>query len=83
MQEYALKAPPGNILEDHLMGAGLSVSGATICWLTPAQLLTVQQELEKMEMNLSFELTAWWLSDCLLRARVANNRMSQAGANRW
>lgn len=82
-QEYAKSAPASKILEDHLLAAGLAMSGSAICWLTPAQLLVVEQELERMEMNLSFELTAWWLSDVLMRARVTNNRMSRAGANRW
>ena len=83
VQEYAQNAPANKILEDHLLAAGLAMSGSAICWLTPAQLLAVQQELERMEMNLSFELTAWWLSDVLARARVTNNRMSRAGANKW
>ena len=83
MQEYAQNAPADKILEDHLLAAGLAMSGSAICWLTPAQLFAVEQELERMEMNLSFELTAWWLSDVLARARVTNNRMSRAGANRW
>lgn len=83
MQEYAQNAPADKILEDHLLAAGLAMSGSAICWLTPAQLSAVEQELERMEMNLSFELTAWWLSDVLARARVTNNRMSHAGANRW
>ena len=83
MQEYAQNAPANKILEDHLLAAGLAMSGSAICWLTPAQLLAVKQELERMEMNLSFELTAWWLSDVLARARVTNNRMSRAGANKW
>ena len=83
MQEYAQGVPANMILEDHLLAAGLAMSGSVICWLTPAQLLAVEQELERMEVNLSFELTAWWLSDVLARARVTNNRMSRAGANRW
>ena len=82
-QEYAKSAPANKILEDHLLAAGLAMSGSAVCWLTPAQLLVVEQELERMEMNLSFELTAWWLSDVLARARVTNNRMSRAGANSW
>ena len=83
MQEYAQSAPANKILEDHLLAAGLATSASAICWLTPAQLLAVEQELERMEMSLSFEVTAWWLSDVLARARVTNNRMSRAGANQW
>ena len=83
LQEYAQTAPANKFLEDHLLAAGLAMSGSAVCWLTPAQLLAVEYELERMEMNLSFELTAWWLSDVLARARVTNNRMSRAGANKW
>ena len=59
------------------------MTSSAIAWLTPAQLLTVQKELERMEEQLGFETTAWWLSDVLMRARVTNSRMSRAGANRW
>lgn len=83
IQEYAQSAPNGRIMEDYLLAAGLSLSSSAVCWLTPAQLLAVEQELESMEMSLSFEMTAWWLSDVLVRARVTNNRMSQTRANRW
>lgn len=83
LQEYAQTAPDGRLLEDHFLAAGLSVSSSAIAWLTPAQILTVEQELEKMEMTLSFETTAWWLSDVLMRARVTNSRMSRSGANKW
>ncbi len=81
-QEYAQSAPAGRLLEDHLLAVGLSVSSSAICWLTPAQMLTVERELERMEASLSFETTAWWLSDVLMRARVTNNRMSRVRANR-
>jgi hypothetical protein len=70
-------------LEDHLLAAGLSFTSSAITWLTPAQLLTVQKELERLEEQFNFETTAWWLSDVLMRARVTNSRMSRAGANRW
>ena len=83
VQDFAQSAPAGKIVEDHLLAAGLSVASSAICWLTPAQLLAVEQELERMEMNLNFEMTAWWLSDVLMRSRVTNNRLSRAGANTW
>ncbi|KAL0048492.1 hypothetical protein WJX82_004406 [Trebouxia sp. C0006] len=83
LQDYAQSAPDSRLLEDHLLAAGLSMTSSAIAWLTPAQLLTVQKELERMEEQLSFETTAWWLSDVLMRARVTNSRMSRAGANRW
>ena len=85
VQDYAQKAPTDVLLEDHLSAAGVSISNATsaITWLTPAQLLKVEQELSRMEDTLSFETTAWWLSDVLMRARVTNNRLARSGANRW
>ena len=83
VQEYAQKLPEGKLLEDHLLAAGLSASSSAICWLTPAQLLAVENEFERMEVSLSFELTAWWLVDVLTRAQVTNNRMSHSGANQW
>lgn len=83
LQAYALSAPPDRLLEDHLMQEGLSVATSAIAWLTPAQLLAVEKELEQMEMTFSFETTAWWLSDVLARARITNNRMSRSGANSW
>lgn len=83
IQEYAQSTPAGRLLEDHLLAAGLSVSSSAVAWLTPAQQLQVERELERMEEQLSFETTAWWLSDVLMRARVTNNRMSRVGSNRW
>ena len=85
VQEYAQRAPADMLLEDHLSAAGLSISNATsaVTWLTPAQLLKVEQELSRMEETMSFETTAWWLSDVLARARVTNNRLARSGANRW
>lgn len=83
LQEYAQSAPAGRLLEDHLSAAGLSVSSSAVAWLTPAQQLQVERELERMEEQLSFESTAWWLSDVLMRARITNNRMSRVGADRW
>lgn len=65
------------------MEAGLSLAASATVWLTPAQLLAVEQELEHMEMTFSFETTAWWLSDVLSRARFTNNRLSRSGANSW
>lgn len=83
LQAYAQAAPADKVLEDHLMGAGLAAPSSAIVWLTPAQLLAVEQELERMEVTFSFETTAWWLSDVLARARVTNNRMSRSGAKSW
>ena len=83
LQAYAVSAPPDSLLEDHLMQAGISVRSSAIVWLTPAQLLEVEKELEQMEMTFSFETTAWWLSDVLARARITNNRMPQSSANSW
>lgn len=85
LQDYAQRAPADTLLEDHLSAAGMSISNATsaVTWLTPAQLLKIEQELSRMEETMSFETTAWWLSDVLARARVTNNRLARSGANRW
>lgn len=47
-------------------------------WLTPAQLAIVEAELARACATLdasALEAAAFFLSDCLLRARAANNRV--------
>lgn len=64
--------------EAALRALGVGVSEGAIYYLTPAQLKIVETELETaaMSMNrITEEACAYFLSDCLLRARVANNRV--------
>lgn len=59
--------------EQALSAAGVYASSGAVTWLTPAQKACLVAELELMERQLSFEMTAYYVTDCLLRAaRVAN-----------
>ena len=62
-------------LESDLCRHGVYMQSSAVSWLTPAQLQGVTADLTAMEESLSFELTAWLLTDCLARAERANNRM--------
>lgn len=76
MQTYAKEfLAEGRCIQEGFMFMGLSVADSAIIWLTAAQRDAVYKELERMEECLSFETSAWWLSDVLARARIANNRM--------
>lgn len=54
---------------------GLYIRDSAMYYLTPAQLAAVEAELEAMEASMSFEVTAWVVTDCLQRAARANERM--------
>ncbi len=69
--------------EAALQAAGLYFSyDAAVCWVTPRQLAVLTEELEAMEQNLSYELTAYYVQDCLLRARFANDRVTYTRTER-
>ena len=61
--------------EQALAVAGVAADGSAVCYLTREQLAAVVADLEAMEETLSVELTSWFVTDCLLRAARANNRM--------
>lgn len=66
-----------------LLREGARCSDSGILYLSPAQLAVVTEELTRMGAAmdpLAVEAAAFFLSDCLCRARVANNRV---GAGRW
>ncbi|KAK9824309.1 hypothetical protein WJX72_009351 [[Myrmecia] bisecta] len=56
------------------LAAGVACSPSAVHYLTPAQMAAVEAEMVRMEESWSFETTAWWLADCLGRARRANYR---------
>ena len=62
-------------LEADLMRQGVYFSGSAVSYLTPGQLENVTADLIAMEDSLSFEMTAWLLTDCLARAKRANDRL--------
>lgn len=55
-----------------LSRAGLSVSESAVLYLSPAQQQEIEEELTDMEVSMSFETTAWSISEKMNRARVAN-----------
>ncbi len=54
---------------------GLYVRNTAAYYLTPAQLAAIEAEMRAMEESMSFEFTAWVVTDCLMRAARANERM--------
>lgn len=59
-----------------LQAAGLFFSYDTaVVWVSPGQLEELTAELTSMEASMAVELTAYYLQDCLLRARASNDRM--------
>jgi hypothetical protein len=58
-----------------LTAQGVFIRDSAMYYLTPAQLASIEEELQAMEGTLSFEVTAWIVTDCLLRAARANERM--------
>lgn len=61
-----------------LQEQGVQCSEAAFIYLSPQQLALVTEELERACMALdatSMEIAAFFLSSCLMRARMANNRM--------
>lgn len=63
-----------------LMVAGVSAPDSSFVYLTEEQMEAVRVELEAMQQSWAFELTAYYLADCLARARLANNRTE---VQRW
>ena len=61
--------------EQALAAAGVAAGGSAVCHLTRGQLAAVVADLDAMEATLSIEVTAWFVTDCLLRAARANNRV--------
>ncbi|KAL4436707.1 hypothetical protein ABPG75_003846 [Micractinium tetrahymenae] len=68
-----------------LQQQGVQCSEGAFVYLSPAQLAAVEEELAAACATMDtirLEAAAYFVSDCLLRARVANSRMP-AGAGRW
>ncbi|EFN55763.1 hypothetical protein CHLNCDRAFT_52421 [Chlorella variabilis] len=68
-----------------LQQQGVQCSEAAFVYLSPQQLALVSAELERASAALdatSQQAAAFFLADCLMRARVANNRMPTR-ASRW
>lgn len=64
---------------------GVQASEAAFVWLSPQQLEILTDELRRASNAFdasAMEAAAFFVSDCLMRARVANNRVG-AGAGRW
>ena len=58
-----------------LASQGLYIRDTAAYYLTPSQLAAIEAELRAMEESMSFEVTAWVVTDCLYRAARANERM--------
>lgn len=58
-----------------LAAQGVYTRDSALYYLTPAQLASVEEELQAMQESMSFEVTAWIVADCLQRAARANERM--------
>ncbi len=58
-----------------LRGAGVAASEAAVCYLTRAQVQALEEELTRMCGSWAFDAAAYYVSDCLARARVVNNRV--------
>lgn len=59
-----------------LQAAGLFFSYDTaVVWVSPGQLQELTEELTSMEHSMSVELAAYYVQDCLLRARASNERL--------
>ena len=67
-------ADPQSALE----AAGLHFAyDSAVNWVTPAQLAVLTDELEAMSMDAtSMDITSYYVTDCLLRAQQANNRVT-------
>lgn len=63
--------------EESLMLAGVGAAGGAICYLTPGQLGAAEALLGEMDRTLAYDMTAWLLSDGLLRAARANGFVSR------
>lgn len=61
-------------VEEALLAVGVRTQGRVLTWLTAPQRAAVDAVMEELEETLAFEVTAWQLADCLLRAERANRR---------
>eukprot|EP00884_Botryococcus_braunii_P008095 jgi/Botrbrau1/17287/Bobra.0015s0044.1 len=68
--------------EEALQKAGIACGYSGIHYLTWSQLGVICDSFEEMEATLDFESTAWYVMDCLNRARQANARAPSQGS-RW
>jgi hypothetical protein len=68
--------------EEALQKAGIACGFNGIHYLTWSQLGVICDSFEEMEASLDFESTAWYVMDCLNRARTANARMPSR-RSRW
>jgi hypothetical protein len=61
-----------------LEAAGLHFAyDSAVNWVTPGQLAVLTAELEAMSMDAtSMDITSYYVTDCLLRAQAANNRVT-------
>ncbi|BDA47221.1 hypothetical protein COCOBI_10-0660 [Coccomyxa sp. Obi] len=58
-----------------LAAQGVYLRESAVYYLTPCQLAAITADLEAMEDSMALELTSWFVSDCLMRAARANERM--------
>ncbi len=58
-----------------LAAQGVYLRDSAVYYLTPCQLAAITADLEAMEDSMAVELTSWFVSDCLMRAARANERM--------
>lgn len=61
-------------VEEALLAVGIRTQGGVLTWLTAAQRAAVDELMAEVEQTFEFEVTAWYLGDCLLRAERANRR---------
>ena len=77
MQVVAAAAAAGDDPEAALAAAGVRAGEGAVVWLTPAQHDALTSELRAASAGLdglAMEAAAYYLADCLLRARLANGR---------
>lgn len=58
-----------------LRGAGVVASESAVCYLTSQQRDMLVQELERMCASWAVDAAAFYVADCLARARVTNARV--------
>ncbi|CAD7702109.1 unnamed protein product [Ostreobium quekettii] len=73
-RELQAVARVGDDPEAALSAARVGFSSGAVQFLSAAQMAAVKEELGRMESNLDYEGTSWYLSSCLNRARRANDR---------
>lgn len=58
-----------------LQAAGVGASESAVCYVTPQQQAALMAELERMCATWAVDAAAFYVADCLARARVANARI--------